>query len=637
MIFIHLKDLTISLNYLRNELPPSKTKVLVFRDKIQQDHFTKQLSLQGELYCAEDFLTINDYHDINDAAYDLIPKSFHALRDTEFSHYWRYKDIDLPEALLSHYVSYCVGYCKTVRMMNVLLRHFKPRQLTIISDDPEFVSLASAVASHINVAVTSLPFPRDNHKFIQQKQRPSNTFLTVFRNLCCIGSWLAIRLFCVRKIKNKSKQRIAFLHDRSFLTDYIDRTKHELVVLPRIFGFKEWWTFTRRGDLYWNINVPYKKLCHKIGMFIKVKTAAPRIWDFINKSAVFKDSLSFDGISLAEVMHPLLRDFIFNKLATFTFYIDNLLDCVETIMPDIFVCYVGFLAEERIAIAVFTQQGKKTLLLNHSIGGNTENIKWYERMRIGYTTVCTPSSKEHMLTFKNCSAIYILKDFKFHDFKSKKTVDRADLCKTLGIATNKRLLTLATTRHSSYIFAAHNRHDLSAILIKTMARVLDDDPDYELVIKLHPSENPARYSDFLVDIPPAIRERIHIVAKIHLYSLLKESAVVLTPGSTVAYEAMLFERPVIILDFLQLPDGRPFCEHKACFNACNIDEIKQLLQRIVAPTFDQQAMVARQKIFLNEMCEFSAEEHKKNLSRLFDTIINEMVHHDQSIQKTTVL
>lgn len=139
----------------------------------------------------------------------------------------------------------------------------------------------------------------------------------------------------------------------------------------------------------------------------------------------------------------------------------------------------------------------------------------------------------------------------------------------LSIPVNKPLITFAT------------QPLLPAVIEQNLRCVVQAAhwfPDYHFVCKVHPRETPARYSKLLRRLGD---DKITVVQKIDLDALLQTSALVVTAFSTVALEAMLFERPVLIINLTGDPDPVDYVSSGAALGAYTPEEVVQQMRRLL--------------------------------------------------------
>jgi glycosyltransferase involved in cell wall biosynthesis len=139
----------------------------------------------------------------------------------------------------------------------------------------------------------------------------------------------------------------------------------------------------------------------------------------------------------------------------------------------------------------------------------------------------------------------------------------------LGVPLDKPIITFATQPLSPAVIEQNIRHIVQAA---------DRFPDYQLVFKVHPREDPDRYRGLLAGLGA---HKIIVIQKIDLNALLQASAMVITGFSTVALEAMIFERPVLIVNLTGEPDPVDYVSSGATLGAYAPEDIVKQMERLL--------------------------------------------------------
>ncbi len=119
--------------------------------------------------------------------------------------------------------------------------------------------------------------------------------------------------------------------------------------------------------------------------------------------------------------------------------------------------------------------------------------------------------------------------------------DNQSVLSGLGVIGDRSVAVLAT----SPLYLFWNREDRKAFL-RAVVRAIEDFPEEQLVIKLHPDERIEHYQRMLRE---GGFDNVILTRDVDLYELLHACNLLMTTHSTVALEAMLFEKPVICIDF----------------------------------------------------------------------------------------
>jgi hypothetical protein len=128
------------------------------------------------------------------------------------------------------------------------------------------------------------------------------------------------------------------------------------------------------------------------------------------------------------------------------------------------------------------------------------------------------------------------------DLMFSKKFNKERFLSQLGIPQNKGIVVLATQQLVPMLWSKDERK----AFIKTIAQAMGTFPDEQLVIKLHPAEHISDYQHLLKEIGC---DNAILCQNVDLYELLNACNLLMTVFSTVAVEAMLFNKPVICIEF----------------------------------------------------------------------------------------
>jgi hypothetical protein len=624
MIIINIKNYRKHLqnvrSFLRDRSTPAET--IIFRDQAQADYFQTELILTNPTKVCEDLLSLDDYNEINDAAYSFFDRSLPLLqkKDCETG-YFEYQGINLPQEItLFNYIPKIVQYLKATRIATNIITALAPSHVSIISDDIVFFRILSLSANTHNI---SLLHVRCLNKTVTIKERDPfklKYFILKPLQFLCFISHAYNTIIKPQRKHAETRKRIAFIYANTALSKHIDRSRFIFTVLPSIFSIKEWLHYIRNGDLYWNIASLSSATLKHTKERSKIKKIYRSIWSLASYDKGFLDRIVFDGIPLWDVFKPLFRDLLLIKLPFYLKVTDNLLAMIRTFKPDLFATSAGVFPDERIAAALFKKHGIPTLLMKAGVGITNSLAYTEKQIHSDYVSVWGHFLKNQIDSYCQYKKCFVLGACNLYHALERPTLPKEDLYRKLNINPGNNYIVYATTLSSDYQWAAHRRHDLPYLSLKILCVCLEAIQNYDLVIKLHPREHMEGYSSFIRSLPAQLQSRIHVLAKVDLYGLMKGSDAVITPGSTVAIEAMIFKKCVIILQPLKVPDGRPFHKYNASFQAKNAEDMISILQTIRSHKVNNDEMLSNQRRLLDEVIYYSDNRYDERLSAMLSEI-----------------
>jgi CDP-glycerol glycerophosphotransferase (TagB/SpsB family) len=117
------------------------------------------------------------------------------------------------------------------------------------------------------------------------------------------------------------------------------------------------------------------------------------------------------------------------------------------------------------------------------------------------------------------------------------------------------------------------------------------------VFKIHPREDPKYYEDLLTRLDMS---GIIITQKIELDALLQASSLVVTAFSTVALEAMILDRPVLIVNLSGEPDPIDFVRSGAALAAYTPENVALQLERLLTDAGSGAALAQNRRQYIRD-------------------------------------
>lgn len=211
------------------------------------------------------------------------------------------------------------------------------------------------------------------------------------------------------------------------------------------------------------------------------------------------------------------------------------------------------------------------------------------------------------------------------DLMLGKKFNKEHLLSELGIPQSKGIAVLATQPLVPSLWSKDDRRKF----IKTIVQAMDNFPDEQLVIKLHPSEDIDNYHRILKEIGYS---KAIVCQDTDLYELLNACNLLMTVHSTVALEAMLFNKPVICIDFTGRHSLTPFYTKSGA--AVGVYREEDLVPAIRQALYDHQVRDEQEqnrKKFINEHIYKPDGQASRRVAELIMRLIKEA-----KMRKTTL-
>ncbi len=173
---------------------------------------------------------------------------------------------------------------------------------------------------------------------------------------------------------------------------------------------------------------------------------------------------------------------------------------------------------------------------------------------------------------------------------------RKELCRQLALDPDFPILVLASQR--AHPFSSRKTEDEQIQMVSAMVKALQQIPNAQLVVKIHPFENerPIRYlaRNFTQ------KSRVRIVKEIELFSLLASSDAVITYNSTVGLSAMVLGKPVLVVNLTGYPDTVPYVSTGSALGVYREEEMTAAIEELLRGGEKVKEMLESQKKFVED-------------------------------------
>jgi glycosyltransferase involved in cell wall biosynthesis len=180
------------------------------------------------------------------------------------------------------------------------------------------------------------------------------------------------------------------------------------------------------------------------------------------------------------------------------------------------------------------------------------------------------------------------------DLIQKQQFDTPRLRRELGVPEDKGIIVLATQAMvENYLWTSKELKKFIEVVIKSMINF----PEKQLVIKLHPGDN----IDIHRRILSAIGDDKSIICRdIDTYELLHACDLLITYYSTVALEAMLFDKPVITVNLFGKTDIFPYAQSGAALGVYREAELVPAIRKALYDTSVREELSRKSREFAYE-------------------------------------
>ncbi len=519
-----------------------------------------------------------------------------------FKNQFFYKSIDV-SSLIKNYLSfYFVTFVEYVDILNYIIKNNRPKKVfityhekeknSIFMDNSElFLSVIKEICSVNKISIKI--------KVIKKKKSLLNinfkdifiTFLGILQNIYA-KSTLA---------KNNQKKNILFVGGKGAYLSILRYLKGKAKILrcginpglSFLNSYQDYYLTFWNKPKYRSINFPKSKFYYNI------------------KNIKYKE-YSFYKIFLGSLNY--LFDVYFKKIIRW-------IDTSYNIEPyvDAVVSTNDILPLEQIIIKVLKQNKKKSYLIEHGYTTLSDNLFLVNdkkfKMLADKMFVWGKESKKWMIKqgLKEENLI-ITGSPKFDNYYNKENIN---IRREFNIPADKKIiLFIAPTnkegdRDYPKYFLSNIEH---TELYRTIFRTIKNMDEFILIIKPHPSESHANLPKKILETEN-VNNVIIVDKNFQLKSLLKQSDLIISAGSTVNLEAMFFKKPIIILDFFDKPKSDPFIDNGMCLGLSNKDKLKETILKAFK---NKERLVKNYSKYFNNYALSDGKAYK----RISDVILN---------------
>lgn len=539
-------------------------------------------------------------------------KSFVELLDYETYSLWWF--------IRQGFYGHCLRIAKEVEALKLLIKERKVMNIIILNQDKEFFEIVKEAIKGLNVKIKIInqksPFYEWRFlvkKILKDKKEMLSEYFPRFVRIIQ-------GFFRGLQIKNKKDKKNILLFTQSHLwtnlgnvkgdaNSYtiqreLSKSKYNLIPLDVAISKEAAWKGIKEKKKPF---IPYDFFLFKsfldFGIRKKIKSQKlklKRLWQELEKNRSLENELICNNISLYQILKYRLKSYFLDDFDSFASAVRN----IETAKKMIKSLGIK-------AVICIDENGSSRFLVFASKMSDIPSIG-LQHGRLAEVGISYNYSKEDVYGYKgnlNCqladkTAVFgkycknFLIDIGNYEpkkivitgqprtdifFENKKNYSKRDLCKKLGINPNKKLVVFATERFQDSSDAGFA---LTAII-----KALKNNPKTELIVKVHPSEEEYYYKKILEE-----QDYRAIVSRdIDLYNIIFCCDLLISISSTVMFEALIADKPVLQLNLLErydLFDDKSYEKNKIISLVTNQNQLSKSMNSLL---FDNSMLRAIKK------------------------------------------
>lgn len=540
--------------------------VLVCRRRFVVDQLRVALGRNSSIIFQEDIFDAASLEEIDEVAYQLIEGWYLQPLMAEILTLRGFNIGPHFEQMLGHIVPFVF---KDARLLLELRKRYGSGHLIIIPASIERADHWSAIASQLGAANIG-PGQID---VIGPEECPGQSSLDRPSVIKRLIRHMKLRLFSsiarpllLRRLRSSTKKRRVIMMRRG--ASGIGFSSHQLKGLDRfqVVEFDEYHEISSVGELHTMISAPQPYYAFNIhgSKSHDVEKSAQQVhskWINVWSDHGFRRMFDAFGLELWPVLQPIWDSKILGHLETEFRLVHSIDRGLEKINPAAIVVRSDISSFMRSLCLVAQQKGIPTLLIQHGIRAE---LRGQESIYASNLAMWGDAHLDRQAAAAKSSEGLTVTGAPNHDrFVSQRARPRglvkSQVCESLNFDPEQKIVMLGMrTNTPDYWYSAFRFADAEARVFEVVVKAVQQIGSAQLLVKMHPSDRITRvYHEILSQINDGTT-KVAIVQNYSLDDALIACDVLITHGSTVALEAMIIGRPVIITNFTARDDLIPY-------------------------------------------------------------------------------
>lgn len=330
-----------------------------------------------------------------------------------------------------------------------------------------------------------------------------------------------------------------------------------------------------------------------------------KIWNGLIKDEDFKNSWKYEDVNLWRSLELGITYYFLYRFIDIVRYGEIAKEVIHAEKPDVVVTIDDRSPFGKTVNVISKSLGVPTLMVQHGIVADHPI----------YGPICSDKMAVFGHVFKdalvkrgvNPDDIVVTGQPRFDVLVNTK-YDKKWIYEKLNLNGEKGLIVFASTDLPD---------DEKELTVRELCAAMKQFPDKQLVIKPHPSDDGAMFVDLLCKF-----NLDAIVVHDYLYELLSACDLLITTWSTVGLEAMILDKPIIVINLMNRPDMTSYVERGAAIEVKKIgDGIRAFEMALYDSTAIENMKLNREK-FLRDYAYKSDGKSSERVAELIKTMVD---------------
>ncbi|MBI2026976.1 MAG: CDP-glycerol glycerophosphotransferase family protein [Deltaproteobacteria bacterium] len=539
---------------------------------------------------SEDYLSEQDYIDIDDYVFKHLSISWHLYKDISL-----YQGMALGKMTEYEFQKYLTPRIKNLHVLKTCLESKPFKNIIVIEDTRELISIAQDYSKKRPHRFLGISLYQDHHYFKKIKSHLSQ-MLSAYLDTRTTNN--------LSKTKTNFKKRVAI---DSRLQMSLQEKIPDIHMIPILLE-KGFWMRLKgfiSGRPSFSLYTS-KKRTHSIKWL-----RYHELWKEVSIDTNFQKLFTYKNISLWNWLHPELRHFFLEVFPRIVSNVDLIKDLLIKNNINLIFLRNDHKEWERTLILVARtlhipslwmqhgilaeSNGHHHLLASHFMAWGKASANWFENYG------CSPSKITIVGNYKMDSMIH---------WKPK--MSKNSLFEKLALDPSKRTILFAPQQINK--FSSFWTDDLFYTKALDILSIIKKYPHVQCLIKADPQEDISPYIDLIKQVLPVAAAAIK---QINIFDVLYYCDALITLDSTVALEAMIFHKPIITYNLTKRKDRVDYGGSGATFAAYTPEGLAVIMEKLMRGHLAASGLKRRQEIFLkNYMGEIDGSVHKRISSEI---------------------
>ena len=336
-------------------------------------------------------------------------------------------------------------------------------------------------------------------------------------------------------------------------------------------------------------------------------------------------TLTYDNVPLHEILNDRFQYFFRVQAPSLVGHIEwaNKLICV--LKPDILVVVEDVLPQSRSYCRTFAHHGVPVLIIQHGASMATKDVGMDSfpimPMEAQRQAVWGGIYREAWgsKAGKPAQSQVVVGNAKYDFVAEGYHPEKSDIYRRLGFNPERSIIVVATEWYAGG--SAVRTVELGERFIRSTLKALQSFPEVQIVVKLHPTFN-RKYRQIVSAIAAEENIKVTITAD-YFWELLAVSDLVIISESTVGLDAMVLDKPVVVVNLDRKSKFRDYvCRGAAC-EACSPEDIAPVVREVLNSERVRRELAKARKRFVYEYAYIQDGKASRRVAELIGQMMQE--------------